>query len=286
MRHSDVRVKLRKRAFLAGGVLCCLVACTSNRHEKSYILAERLWEAGNYAEAAAEFERVASAESASKLGDQALYRAAMTRTVFLNDHLGALENFKKYIQRNPQSELTWSAQVEIGEILFTRLKRYDQAIAHYEAMIEKIPEASKADAPMYFLRIAQAEAARQQYEEARRRYRELANLFPETEWGERALFEVGNLYFTRGAAQPGSAQKAIDVWTEFLKRFPQSRLAVDAEFGIANCLEELERWDEALAKFQSLESRYPSPNVVKIKIHRVQERLSRKSGPAGADGRR
>jgi tetratricopeptide (TPR) repeat protein len=110
---------------------------------------------------------------------------------------------------------------------------------------------------------------------------------------ERALFELGQLYFTAGeqrAEQLGISEthrgktdekevfrQAIRYYEEYLKRYPKGDRRQEARFGIASCFEELDQLDEAIAKFQALIETYPAPGVIQIKVARLTERMKQRT---------
>jgi hypothetical protein len=47
---------------------------------------------------------------------------------------------------------------------------------------------------------------------------------------------------------------------------------------MANCLEELDRLDEALREYRSLANSYPNPKVIEVKIHSIESRLKTPTG--------
>ena len=92
-----------------------------NSAKKHYILAEKLWANGKYQAAVNEFDKVIKKDPKGKLGLQALFRSAMTQTVFLSRHMEAMEKFKTYSDLSGDTEVSWSAQRQIGEILSEKL---------------------------------------------------------------------------------------------------------------------------------------------------------------------
>jgi tetratricopeptide (TPR) repeat protein len=93
----------------------------------------------------------------------------------------------------------------------------------------------------------------------------------------------------RGAVQrdpvrPGSSagpkapcQQAIGEFQGFISRYPQSSRRVEAEFNIAQCREELDQLEQAYTDYLALLSRYPNPDIIKVKLGRIAERRSQKA---------
>ena len=279
-------VRLVRRSFLQG-LLYALVAvvgssCTVNSTKKSYVLAEKLWTDGKYSAAVTEFEKVTAREPSGKLGLQALYRAASTQAYFLAQYSEAVRKFRIYAQLAQDPPTVWEARRQIGEILYNRLEAFDQVIPHYKGMVKDQPQSREA--PEFLFRVAKSYFHLWQFDEAIEAYDELYKLAPDTPWGEKSLYEIGVTQFTRGEQHPSSDgpgtedyQDAIEAFERFIKVYPKSPLVPQARFGIASSLEEMDQLDAALHVYQSILSTYPSPNVVRIKLHRIRERKIQRS---------
>jgi hypothetical protein len=59
-------------------------------------------------------------------------------------------------------------------------------------------------------------------------------------------------------------------------RFPGTVASKQASLALVTCYEEQGLWEEALQKAKNLGGQYPIPQVVQIRIHRIQERLARR----------
>lgn len=257
-------------------------ACSVDSARNHYVLAEKLWTDRNYSVAVAEFDKVIAKDPRGKLGLQALYRSAMTQFLFLGHSSDAIRKFRTYVQLSGDPQSTWDAELQIGEILFSKTEQYDQAILHYQSLLKKRPNAPEA--PEFLFRIGKSHFFLFQFSEALESYRELIQKFPLSNWAERASFEVGTTYLARGEPR---FLKETDVETEtytlamkaferFLKHYPKSSLASEARFGVACCLEELDRLEDAYEAFVELTKTYPSLSVIRVKLTRIRERLAQK----------
>lgn len=253
--------------------------CSIDSAKNHYVLAEKLWTDRNYSVAVSEFEKVISKDPKGKLGLQATYRAAMTQYLFLGQYNDAIRKFQNFVQSSTDLQSIWDAQLQIGEILFAKTDQYDRAILHYDSLLKQRPESP--DAPEFTFRIAKSYFYLFKFKDAIAKYKELIRKYPQSPLAEKAMFEIGTTYFTRGEGEERSSiseayQEALDAYRQFLKVFPKSRYAAEAQFGIACCLEELDQLDEAYHAFHALKSTYPAPNVIEIKLIRIRERLSQR----------
>jgi TolA-binding protein len=246
-----------------------------------YVLAEKLWTDRNYSAAVSEFEKVILKDPRGKLGLQALYRAAMTQHLFLGQYNDAIRKFQSYIQGSADLNAIWEAQLQIGEILYSKTESYDLVIYHYRSLLKQKPNATEA--PEFLFKIGKSYFYQFQFGEAVTVYQELMKAFPRSPWAEKAMYEIGATYFTRGeqgsesqSSDHEAYEEAIQAFRKFIQRYPQSRFLAEAKFGIASCLEELDQLEPAYHAYTELKQSYPSPNVIEIKLIRIRERIAQR----------
>lgn len=258
--------------------------CSVENAKKHYVLAEKLWYDGKYGASVVEFDKVTAKDPNGKLGMQALYRSALTQALFLNEYVEATKKFLTYADQAGDTSMGWEAQKQVGDLLFSKLEHYDQAISHYQRMLQRKPDAPEAPDLLY--RIAKSKFYLWEFDEAIATYRDLIHKYRKHPLAERAAYEIGLTYFTRGEQRPsgnstGSGkeayQDAIDAYEAFIKQYPESALVPEARFGIANCLEELDQLDAAYHSYEALQNTYPSPKVIQIKLARIRERKAQRS---------
>ncbi|MEK7397074.1 MAG: tetratricopeptide repeat protein [Candidatus Poribacteria bacterium] len=253
-----------------------IVACGINTARKNYILAEKLWNDGKYAAAVVEYEKVTTGDLNGKLGQQALFRAAITQLFFLSQYDEAARKLRQYLNIiSIDSAQAWEAEKLIGEILYSKSEQYDQAIHHYSSLIKKNPKAP--DVQEFIFRIAKSHFYLGQFNEAISAFSSLVNTNQESVWRERAAYEIGVSYYTKGNRGSESYQDAIDTFEIFLKKYPKSRFVPEAKFGIANCLEEMDQLNAAYHAYETLRSDYIVPRIIEIKLARIRERKIQRS---------
>jgi TolA-binding protein len=249
-----------------------LSACSGDHARNHYLLAEKLWADQKYSAAVVEFEKVITKDPGGQLGLQAMYRAAMTQYLFLSQYGDAVRKLRSYIQLSSDSQRIWEAQIQVGEILFSKAEQYEQAIIHYQFLLKQKPNAGEA--PEFLYRIGKSHFFLFHFSEAVRTYQELIRTYPHSSWSKSAEFEIGISYFTQE-----SYEKAMESFKKYIQKYPQSEKVPEANFGIASCLEELDRLEEAYEIYQTLKKIYPSPQVVAVKLARIRERLSQRGNP-------
>jgi TolA-binding protein len=256
-------------------MIFALAACTVQGAKRSYILAERFWSDGNYADSVREFEKVVKADPRSSLGMQALFRSAMTQTLFLAQHAEALEKLKTYLQLTEDPEMSWNARKEVGEILYSKQHKYTEALHWYQELLLQRPRSQ--DAPEIHFRIARSLFFLWRFNESIQALKEIEFKYPDTGWAEKATFEIGMTLYTQADDDSGGVTFpiVIQAFERFIQRYPMSIQVPHAQFWIASSLAEMERLDEAYARFEALKTKHPEPHLVEVKLKRIQERRNR-----------
>src|SRR5690349_17986618 len=85
-----------------------------------YLLGEKLWTDKSYSAAVSAFEKVMVMDPRVKFGLQATFRAASTQFLFLSQYGDAVRKFQSFIQMSGDPRLIWEAQLQIGEIFFSK----------------------------------------------------------------------------------------------------------------------------------------------------------------------
>ncbi len=262
-------------------VMVAVSACTSESPKPHFVLAEELWKNKQYEAAAAKFDQVAKLDPRGELGTQALFRSAMTLSLFIQRHPDAVERLELFTEWNQDLELDLKAQLEIGEILYNRQRKYVLAIAKYEHILaEYLKDSGDQRRAEALFRIGKSNFFLWEFEKAVSTYQKIASDFAGTPWAERAQFETAVALYTGGDRAEDSAggfKQAKEAYEKFLKNFPKSELTSQARFGIANCLEEMDMLPQAQAEYERLLNRYPAKGVIEVKLKRIEQRLAQKT---------
>lgn len=255
-----------------------VVGCTLQSSVSShYLTAEKLWTEKNYSAAVAEFDRVVKEAPDSAVGLQALWRASMTRELFLGEPEIALKGFGAFLERAANSDLAPQAQLEIGEIYFSRLNQYKKAIEHYQRLLEggKFPP---EEASRFHYRIGRSYFREGRIREGIHWYEKGLGAFPESAIALKMRFDLASSWYALGDSEKGAYGKALKLFEDAaaLAKNQDHRIEVESLMGKAQTLEELDRLEEAFALFESIEKDYPAPNVIRVRMHRLSERMKKK----------
>lgn len=258
---------------LWGGSGCTIQSSNSNH----YLTAEKLWSQKNYAASVEEFDRVVKESPNSAMGIQALWRASMTRVLFLNQPGEALKGFELFLERASQSDLAPQAQIEIGDIYFSKLLQYSKAVEHYQKLLAS-KAFSKSEEAQFYYRIARSYFFLNQLKKAIEWYDRTLHNVSDPAVRDRAQLDLANAWYALGDTEKLAYPQAIylfkDLSARTLGRNPA--LSVEARFGEAMALEELDRLEEAYDLFKSIEKNHPNPNVVQVRLIRLDERMKKK----------
>jgi tetratricopeptide (TPR) repeat protein len=270
---SEGAVRLAFALLLPVWIGCTAQSSISNH----YLTAEKLWSEKNYRAAVAEFDRVVKESPESAIGLQALWRASMTQALFLNEPQKALKGFELFIQRAANSELAPQALLEMGEILFSRLNQYGRAIEHYEKLIES-PRFREEDRALFHYRVARGHFHLHRIRKSIEWYERILVRFPRSSWIPRAMADLGSAWYALGDHDRSAFPKALKIFQELKNRTQgrQHRIYVEAVFNEASTLEELDKLEEAHDLFKTIENDYPAPNVIRIRMVRLSERMKKK----------
>lgn len=261
--------------FLLGVIFssCTVQSSLSNR----YLTAEKLWADKNYAGAVAEFDRVVKEAPTSAMGLQSLWRATTTRSLFLNQPEEALKGFELFLERASSSELAPEAKLEIGEIYFSKLYQYQKAIEHYLRLTQD-PKFSEENQAKFHYRIARSYLLTNQIKLAMDWFQKTTIRFPSSPFSDKAELDLANAWYAIGETDKTAYSKAQKLFQNLKNKIKEKNhtLYVEAIFGEASTLEEMDHFEDAYLLFKSIEADYPAPNVIKIRMIRLDERMKKK----------
>ena len=271
--HRGFRALLLLFLFSIVFSACTIQSSTSNH----YLTAEKLWTEKNYPAAVAEFDRVVKEAPNSAIGLQALWRASMTRTLFLDETEEALKGFETFIERAGNSELAPQAEQEIGEIYFSKESQYAKAIPYYQKLLDS-HKFSGDDEAKFMYRIARSYFLTNHLKLSVEWLEKLMATYPKSLLFDRAQFDLAEALYAMGDGDRTAYPKALKLFQELAARMAQKNhsLYVQALFGEASTLEEMDQLDEAHDLLMKIENDYPAPNVVKIRLASVEARKKKK----------
>jgi tetratricopeptide (TPR) repeat protein len=242
-----------------------LLGCSSYTAKGRFLSAEKHWNAGEYAAAVSEFEKVTQKDPQGILGIQALFRAASTQADFLGQFESAIKKFERVSENTIDLELARESQIQIAELLFNRIQDYRRTISYLDRILD-------VDPPRFLFWKARSAFFIQKFDLALSTLAELQKRFPKTSWAEEGEFLFAQTVFTRG----GQFEQALSLFRAFESKYSGDERALESKFWIAASLEELDQLAAALQIYNSIENVYSAPDVVRIRIRRIQDRMNSK----------
>lgn len=252
----------------------CTVQSSTSNH---YLTAEKLWTEKNYPAAVAEFDHVVKESPNSGIGLQALWRASMTRSLFLNEPEEALRGFETFIERASNSELAPQAQQEMGEIYFSKLAQYQKAIDFYQKLLLS-KKFSADDEAKFMYRLARSNFLLNRLRNSIEWLEKLIAQHPSSPVADKAQFDLANAWYALGEGEKSAYPKALKMFHDLAAatRVKNHTLSVESVFGEASTLEELDQLEAAYELLKTIQNDYPAPNVIKIRMVSIEERKKKK----------
>ena len=272
--HINPVLKALWKTFL---ISVLMVSCTNQSSISArYLTAEKLWTDKKYEAAVVEFDRIVKENPGSAIGLQALWRASLTRSLFLKDYPEALKGLQSFIEQSAQPNLVLEAQKEIGEILFGKTQQYQAAIEHYSRLIEsgKYPD----EEGVFKYRISRCYVSLGKIKKAIQIQEELVKSSKDQELIQKTKMDLAQNWFTIGDVEKQAYSKAIDYYKQITveTRGKNKTRFSEALFGTAVVLEEMDKPEEAIELYKMIETDYHVPNIVKIRIQKINDRTKRK----------
>lgn len=143
------------------------------------------------------------------------------------------------------------AAFRAGDTYFKALE-YDRALAAFNFVIERYPFSPFAPASQAL--IAQCYYNRRQYADAVREYQKFLDLYPSDRQAPGVRKSLEMSYYLAG-------QEDSSVMNEFIRRFPQSEMAAEAQYNRGRELYDQGRYEEAIVELQKTVVNFPASAI-------------------------
>lgn len=193
----------------------------------------------------------------------------------------AADEWKKFVEKFPNDPLAAKAQNYLA-VCQLQLKKYADAVANFETVLKKYPQADFKEEAM--LNLASANYAWAQngnqakYKDAAERFSALLKDFPKTEFADQAQYFLGeSLYLS------GQKDQSIAAYDQLVKSYPKSPLAPDALYAKGVTLEELQKYSDAQKVYDQFLTSYGSNPLATEVTMRKGEALLQQNQYADAE---
>ncbi|MEN9978836.1 MAG: tetratricopeptide repeat protein [candidate division WOR-3 bacterium] len=154
----------------------------------------------------------------------------------------------KFPENNPKVA---EAAFRAGDTYFKALE-YDKALAAFNFVLQRYPFSDFAPASQAL--IAQCYYNRRQYRDAIREYQKFLDLYPSDQQAPGVRKSLEMSYYLAG-------QEDSSVMNEFIRRFPQSEMAAEAQYNRGREMYEQGKYEEAIVELQKTVVNFPNSAV-------------------------
>jgi TolA-binding protein len=198
--------------------------------------------------------------------EEALFQRGTIYHLYQSRYPDAVNDFREILERFPQGNRAMEARLGIAEILEKKLGDCRLGIVQYQHLISDYDTVTDND--LYQYRISQCYYNLLNFEQSMLEYKFLVDNYPASSLIDDAYFQIAIVLQTAGDLD--EAEKA---WRQYLVRYPDGEQFLDAKFGLASTLEELEELKEALGIYQEIFDDYDNKEALGWRIEKVRERL-------------
>jgi len=217
-----------------------------------------------YNKAAFLYEDILKSNPGPELRLKICYQLGELYSIYLGEYK------KSVYYYNEVKELTedplWLIKIEekLAEINFNYRKNFKEAIKNYTKLTGFTPKLKKYD--FFQMQIA---LAFYNLNEVDNSIKELTKIQtdPNNEYFVRSFYYLGLIYFEKK-----DFNKALYVWSEYLKRETKKEYIVQAKFLVANIYESTENLKMAYDIYYSIANDYPNPDVIQNRLTALYER--------------
>ena len=217
-----------------------------------------------YNKAAYLYEDILKSNPGSELRLKICYQLGELYSIYLGEYKKAVYNYEEVKQLT--EDPLWLIKIEekLADINFNYRKNYSEAIKNYSKLSEFTPKLKKYD---YFqLQIAISYYFLNDSENSIKQLTKIQTN-PNDEYFIRSFYYLGLIYYEKK-----DFNKALFVWSEYLKRETKKEYIVQAKFLVANIYESTENLKMAYDIYYSIANDYPNPDVIQNRLSSLYER--------------
>lgn len=255
----------RLRLLGAGIFLLLLAACGPSVTERM-TQARALWDSGQLAQAAAAYDAIADDHPGKSTALEALYLSGSLHAFYLNQPDIGAARFARLAARFPDDPKADQARLHLGALLTGPLGKPEEAITVYRDLAEHGVTPAAREEGQYRLGTADALAAKPEL--ARTEWRYLLERYRNGTWSEKAMFEIA-----LSLDREGKTLEAMKAYEDFVNAFPNNPHWIDAQLAIADCLDRVERPNEALVLLRSLGGNSGDSDLIRARIQRIEREI-------------
>jgi tetratricopeptide (TPR) repeat protein len=217
-----------------------------------------------YNHAAYLYEDILKSNPSSELRQKICYQLGEIYSIYLGQYKKSVANYKE--AKNLTEDPLWLIKIEekLADINFTYLKNYRDAIINYTRLSNFAPKLKKHDFFQFQIAISYYKL-----NESEKAISYLSNIQIDTnhEYFVRSFYYLGLIYYEKK-----DYNKALFVWSEYLKRETKKEYIVQAKFLVANVYESTENLKMAYDIYYSIANDYPNSEVIQNRLSSLYSR--------------
>ena len=256
-------MKRRNKSVLL--LMAVLVACSASRIERATKSANALRGAQKYEEAESAYKSILTqfrgkpqlAGVYLSLGDLYFYN--------LKKNPEAIAQYEVVLQEWPLSSEAAFAYQHLAE-LYWQEDRYDRVVEMHESLIKYFPNHPDRAKSMHSIGVAYLKM--KNYNQARLEFkRSLEAKDLPSDIAAATWYDIGETYFLEG-----NESQALNYYKKMIELFPKDLLVPMAKLQMAQCYEELNDMQNAVALEKELRTQYPDNDAIKAKLQQMEKR--------------
>lgn len=217
-----------------------------------------------YKKAAFLYEDILKSNPGQDLRLKICYQLGELYAIYLGEYKKAVYYYTEVKELTEDPLWLIKTEEKLAEINFNYRKNYKDSIKNYTKLSEFTPRLKNYD---YFqLQIALAYYFLHDSESAMKQLTKIQS-DPNHEYFIRSFYYLGLVYFEKR-----DFNKALFVWSEYLKRETKKEYIVQAKFLVANVYESTENLKMAYDIYYSIANDYPNPDVIQNRLTALYER--------------
>lgn len=268
-----IRIQPRLKSALACAVLAGLFAGLVACHPESaaFDLSRRAkdqWDKGDYEDAARSFIALTEIYSSSSLAEESLYFAASLYHQYLDNKPAAIRYYQRLLVKFPDGQYALEARENLAQVYESDPETFYRALQIYRQLV--LNKELRERHEEFQFKIAQINMQMGRTDQARYELREFLRQYPKSPRRAEAYYLVGYTFYLEKRKA-----LALAVMEKTVKEFPDTPVALHAQYFMADTQEELGHLQEALRLFQALQGRYHDPAIIEKRMETLQARLRR-----------
>jgi TolA-binding protein len=238
-------------------------------HEKALLLSNKakgLWEAGQYADAARNFITLAELHSRDPLAEESLFWAANLFQHVLSDPGQAIRYYQHLLVQYPKGRFAAEGKENLAALYEADKGTRHRALQIYQQLL--LDEKLKERRDYFQFKIASLNLKMGKLDQSRYEFRTLLTQYPKSPRLPDAYYLVGYSYFLEQRFP-----LALVAFNQTVRDFPGTPQASQAQFFIADTLEEQGKLKQALKTFRALKGKYHNERILDKRIAALRARM-------------